>query len=49
MNLRAKTKPNINELNKILTKLERKGWYSYRQNIKERAFIFKLRQKRAKS
>lgn len=48
MEIRAKTKPTINELNKKLLHFELNGWHSYRQNIKERAFIFKLRVRRRK-
>lgn len=49
MRLRAKIKPTVNELNKMLVRFEAKGWHSYRDNIRERAFAFKLRQRKPKS
>lgn len=48
MIIKAKLKSTINELNKTLTKLEARGWRSYRDNIRERAFIFKLRVRKRK-
>lgn len=46
--LKARARPTINALNKALTRLEAKGWHSYRDNIRERAFMFKLSVKRPK-
>jgi hypothetical protein len=47
--LRARIKPSINALNKTLRRLEAKGYHSYRDNIRERAFMFKLRVRKPKS
>lgn len=46
--IKASVKPSVNVLNRMLLRLEAKGWHSYRDNIRERAFMFKLRNRRPK-